>query len=169
MRRTVRDLLRLHRVPAGAQEQLGRLDLDPALLERRPSQMSGGELQRIAMARMLPLRPALVFADEPTSTLDPVAQQQTSALLMSAFAGRGSALPPVTHDPGRGSDGVGSMHDRGRDRKDSWSGWPEWLPRPSGHHSELERFRSSMATQAGRLMSGFALREWRLHELTGLR
>jgi peptide/nickel transport system ATP-binding protein len=100
LRTALQDLMRLHRVPSDALPQLlDRLALDPALLERRPAQVSGGELQRIALARVLLLQPALVFADEPTSRLDPITQQQTMGLLTSTLAERGGALLLVTHDP----------------------------------------------------------------------
>lgn len=100
LRTALQDLMRLHRVPSDALPALlDRLDLNPALLERRPAQVSGGELQRIALARVLLLKPALVFADEPTSRLDPITQQQTMGLLASTLAERGGALLLVTHDP----------------------------------------------------------------------
>lgn len=96
----LQDLMRLHRLPPEPlRALLDRLGLNPALLERRPDQVSGGELQRIALARMLLLRPALVFADEPTSRLDPINQKLTIALLLSTLAERGGALLLVTHDP----------------------------------------------------------------------
>jgi peptide/nickel transport system ATP-binding protein len=100
LRTAMQDLMRLHGVRSDALPPLlDRLGLSPALLERRPHQVSGGELQRIALARMLLLRPALVFADEPTSRLDPINQKITIALLLSTLAERGGALLLVTHDP----------------------------------------------------------------------
>lgn len=100
LRAALRDLMRLHHTPPDALPTLlDRLGLSPALLERRPDQVSGGELQRIALARILLLQPALVFADEPTSRLDPINQKLTIALLLSALAERGGALLLVTHDP----------------------------------------------------------------------
>jgi peptide/nickel transport system ATP-binding protein len=100
LRTAFQDLMRLQRIPPEALPMLlERLGLTPALLERRPAQVSGGELQRIALARVLLLRPALVFADEPTSRLDPVNQKRTITLLLSMLAERGGALLLVTHDP----------------------------------------------------------------------
>lgn len=96
----LQDLMRLHRIPPDALSPLlDRLGVSPALLARRPDQVSGGELQRIALARVLLLRPALVFADEPTSRLDPINQKLTIALLLATLAERGGALLLVTHDP----------------------------------------------------------------------
>jgi peptide/nickel transport system ATP-binding protein len=100
LRAAMQDLMRVHRMPPDALPVLlDRLGLSPALLERRPDQVSGGELQRIALARILLLRPALVFADEPTSRLDPINQKLTIELLVSVLAERCGALLLVTHDP----------------------------------------------------------------------
>lgn len=94
------DLMSLHHIrPEALLTLLERLGLNPALLERQPSQVSGGELQRIAIARVMLVRPALVFADEPTSRLDPINQKLTITLLLATLAERGAALLLVTHDP----------------------------------------------------------------------
>ena len=77
---------------------LARLRLGEQLLDRLPSQVSGGELQRFALARVLLLKPALIFADEPTSRLDPITQQETLSLLLEAAADSGCAVLLVTHD-----------------------------------------------------------------------
>ncbi|GAB7564414.1 ATP-binding cassette domain-containing protein [Methylobacillus methanolivorans] len=84
--------------PAELPMLLDRLGLDAALLERLPSQVSGGELQRLALARILMLSPALIFADEPTSRLDPISQQITMQLLLESAAERDCAILLVTHD-----------------------------------------------------------------------
>ena len=68
------------------------------MLARRPSEVSGGELQRIALARALAVQPALLFADEPTSRLDPITQQDAMATLLDAVDDTGAALVLVTHD-----------------------------------------------------------------------
>ena len=78
--------------------RLDRLGVPHDLLARRPGEVSGGELQRIALARVLMVRPALLFADEPTSRLDPVSQQESLAVLMDAVDECGAALVLVTHD-----------------------------------------------------------------------
>jgi peptide/nickel transport system ATP-binding protein len=77
---------------------LARLQLSERLLQRPAAQVSGGELQRVALLRALIARPAFVFADEPTSRLDPLSQQQTLALLCEVLAEREAALVLVTHD-----------------------------------------------------------------------
>jgi putative ABC transport system ATP-binding protein len=64
----------------------------------RPSQMSGGECQRVAVARALADDPALVFADEPTASLDAENGQAVMQLLTRLVHERGVTLVVVTHD-----------------------------------------------------------------------
>jgi len=99
LRQSLQDVVALHRLAWPELEGLlTRLRLRPGLLDRLPSQVSGGELQRFALARVLLLRPALIFADEPTSRLDPVTQQETLALLAEHAREYGCAVLLVTHD-----------------------------------------------------------------------
>ena len=99
LRTALCDMLELHRLQWDAVAPLlVRLRLGEHLLDRLPSQVSGGELQRFALARVLLLKPALIFADEPTSRLDPITQQQTLALLLEAAGDSGCAVLLVTHD-----------------------------------------------------------------------
>jgi peptide/nickel transport system ATP-binding protein len=74
------------------------LGIDAALLERKPAQVSGGELQRIALARVFLARPALLFADEATSRLDPITQQLAMRLMVDQCRAREIALMVVSHD-----------------------------------------------------------------------
>ncbi len=64
----------------------------------RPSQLSGGECQRVAVARALADDPALVFADEPTASLDAENGQAVLQLLTRLVRERGVTLVVVTHD-----------------------------------------------------------------------
>lgn len=80
------------------QAHLERLGIPDDLLERRASEVSGGELQRVAMARALMVRPALLFADEPTSRLDYLTQQDAIRLLLESVETSDAALILVTHD-----------------------------------------------------------------------
>jgi putative ABC transport system ATP-binding protein len=62
-----------------------------------PAQMSGGELQRVAVARALVHRPALILADEPTGNLDPETARQVLTLFMTQARDAGAAALIVTH------------------------------------------------------------------------
>jgi lipoprotein-releasing system ATP-binding protein len=80
-----------------AMELLGRVGLvDRA--EHRPSELSGGEQQRVAVARALMNRPSLLLADEPTGNLDDKNTQQLMELLTQIRADEGMTMVMVTHD-----------------------------------------------------------------------
>lgn len=99
IRRGLKDLARLHGKDWGEIEALcGRLRLPDALLDRLPGQVSGGELQRFALLRTLLLDPAFLFADEATSRLDPVSQQDVMTFLQEIIEETGLAVLLVTHD-----------------------------------------------------------------------
>ena len=76
---------------------LGALGLG-ARLDHRPSQLSGGEQQRVAVARALANRPALVLADEPTGNLDEATADVVLAEFLSLVRGEGSAALIATHN-----------------------------------------------------------------------
>ncbi|MCZ7423535.1 MULTISPECIES: ABC transporter ATP-binding protein [unclassified Micromonospora] len=65
----------------------------------RPSELSGGEQQRVAVARALITRPAVVFADEPTGALDSAASRQILRLLRALVDDHRQTVVMVTHDP----------------------------------------------------------------------
>ena len=77
-----------------------------------PSQLSGGEQQRIALARALANGPGLLLADEPTGNLDTEAARQVLGLLARQHAG-GQTIVMVTHDPrvGAAADRLLTMED----------------------------------------------------------
>ena len=66
----------------------------------RPSELSGGQAQRVAVARALITRPAVVFADEPTGNLDSAASADVLRLLRRAVDEFGQTTVMVTHDAG---------------------------------------------------------------------
>ena len=67
-------------------------------LEHRPSQLSGGEQQRVAVARALANRPTLVLADEPTGNLDEATSDTVLAQFLELVRGEGSAALIATHN-----------------------------------------------------------------------
>jgi len=87
--------------PAQARERaaslLGALGLAERLTHR-PSQLSGGEQQRVAVARALANRPALVLADEPTGNLDEATADIVFAEFLRLVRGEGSAALVATHN-----------------------------------------------------------------------
>jgi len=85
-------------VVAYAQELLRRVGLGDKL-RQRPYQLSIGERQRVAVARALVHHPAIVFADEPTASLDQATGHAVINLLVDYRRGGGGSVVVVTHDP----------------------------------------------------------------------
>lgn len=84
-----------------------------ARLDHRPSQLSGGEQQRVAVARALANKPALVLADEPTGNLDEATADKVLAQFLELVRGEGSAALVATHNErlARAMDRVVRLHD----------------------------------------------------------
>lgn len=80
-----------------AGEVLARLGL-AELRQRRTSEISGGQAQRVAVARALVHRPAVVFADEPTGALDSVNAEAVLGEFLTLARSQGTAVVMVTHD-----------------------------------------------------------------------
>jgi putative ABC transport system ATP-binding protein len=83
---------------AKAREWFGRLGID-GLEERRSGELSGGQAQRVALARGMVTTPAILFADEPTGALDSMTGEQVMGLLVSNAREHGTTVILVTHEP----------------------------------------------------------------------
>ncbi len=83
---------------ARADSWLPRLGLDN-LGARRTGELSGGQAQRVALARALVARPKVLFADEPTGSLDTLTGEMVMELLVTTAREEGSTVVLVTHDP----------------------------------------------------------------------
>ncbi|MEU2756905.1 ABC transporter ATP-binding protein [Streptomyces albidoflavus] len=92
-----------HRAATPVLERLGIGEF----VERRVSQLSGGQAQRVAVARALVHQPAVVFADEPTGALDSVNAASVLDEFLTLARDHGAAVLLVTHD-----EGVSSYADR---------------------------------------------------------
>lgn len=123
-RMTVLDSLRepflLHDLPDRAhmddviREHIRAYGIQPELLERRASQVSGGQIQRIVLARIMLLQPEFIVLDEPTSMLDVSVQAQIMALLRDIQERTGVSYLLISHDLDlirRSSHRIGIMRD----------------------------------------------------------
>lgn len=105
---SVRDILaeplRIHRLIGNENVRkrvgglLAEVGLSPDLTDRYPHELSGGELQRLVIARALALDPALLICDEPASALDAISKMQVAELLISLLKRRNLALMVIAHD-----------------------------------------------------------------------
>jgi putative ABC transport system ATP-binding protein len=86
------------RALGAARRWLDRLELADAAT-KRPGELSGGEGQRVAVARALVHHPRVVFADEPTGSLDSLSGELVMEMLVTLAAEDGVAIVIVTHDP----------------------------------------------------------------------
>ena len=93
------DLVFLHGIDkARISPLMERLSLPKGILERNCMAVSGGELQRFAILRALLLDPVFLFADEPTSRLDPITAKEVTALLVELASEANCAVLLVSHD-----------------------------------------------------------------------
>ncbi|MBU4609848.1 ABC transporter ATP-binding protein [Achromobacter sp. GG226] len=85
-----------------ARRMLSRVGLD-ARLHHYPRTLSGGEQQRVSIARAFVMQPSLLFADEPTGSLDVATGKAVIDLMFALHSEHGATLMLVTHDPGLAS------------------------------------------------------------------
>lgn len=109
------------------------------LRDRVPAGLSGGELQRVSIARALVTSPPLVLADEPTGNLSSKAGEEVIQLLKQAARKTGSTLLLVTHNPrdAAEADRVLFLHDGRMDPTATLSGGPFELAQVHGRLQEL--------------------------------
>lgn len=117
-RMTIAEVMRepfdTHGVKLGAglgphiRELLSFVGLENIDIRKMPGQFSGGQLQRIAIARALALEPEIIVADEPTSALDPSIQAQIVNLMLQIQRKRGISYLIISHD----LDVIGHVADR---------------------------------------------------------
>lgn len=90
---------RAARKNATVRQLADEVGLDDALLRRHPSTLSGGEQQRVAIARTLAARPDVILYDEPLANLDPDRRRALRALIRRLAREHGTTVVYVTHDP----------------------------------------------------------------------
>jgi putative ABC transport system ATP-binding protein len=96
------------------------------LRRRLPSALSGGEMQRVSIARALATQPALVLADEPTGNLSSKAGEEVVALLREVCSKLGASILLVTHNPrdAAAGDRILFLHDGALRREAELTGGP---------------------------------------------
>lgn len=101
LEQSLKEIYTLHHLPF-SKENLRNLmmpfDICEDYLKRYPSQLSGGELQRIALARLLLVEPEFIVLDEPTSMLDVISQAHIIRMLMELREQKNIAYVFITHD-----------------------------------------------------------------------
>lgn len=78
--------------------KLSLVGLEPDVAQKYPSQLSGGMIKRVALARAMALDPAVLFLDEPTSGLDPIGATGIDELIVELRQKLGITVVMVTHD-----------------------------------------------------------------------
>ena len=88
------------RIAPRVEELLALVRLDAGLAGRYPAQLSGGQAQRVGLARALAADPDILLMDEPFGAVDPIARRGLRAELRRIHAATGKTVLLVTHDPG---------------------------------------------------------------------
>ena len=99
------ELIKYHGLAKGKEETetlilrvLSEVNLDEGILSHLPRQISGGEAQRVALARCLLLQPTLLIMDEATSMLDVMVQANVFALVKKNIIEKGGSILLISHD-----------------------------------------------------------------------
>jgi osmoprotectant transport system ATP-binding protein len=87
------------RIARRVAELLALLRLDPALAARRPRALSGGQAQRVGLARALAADPDILLMDEPFGAVDPIVRRELREELRGIHRTTGKTILLVTHDP----------------------------------------------------------------------
>jgi len=87
------------RIDARLEEMLALVRLDPALARRFPRELSGGQAQRVGLARALAADPDILLMDEPFGAVDPITRRELRAELRRIHGQTGKTILLVTHDP----------------------------------------------------------------------
>ena len=101
-----RELIRYHRFAPKGKEQalteeiLTKVGLEPQILSHLPHQISGGEAQRVAIARCLLFQPRLLILDEATSMLDVSTQANVLGVVRRLMHANGGSILLISHDEG---------------------------------------------------------------------
>ncbi len=90
--------LKTDEVRAQVKEMMGRVGLEPGWINRYPHEFSGGQNQRVGIARAMIVKPKLVICDEAVSALDVSIQRQIVDLIMKLQAEFGMSLMFISHD-----------------------------------------------------------------------
>lgn len=97
----LRETLAVHGIEGDPSERIATtcdgMNLDPALLMRYPFELSAGQIQRLAIVRVLLLEPRFVVLDEATSSLDPLNQRQILQLILAWRQRHGLATVIISH------------------------------------------------------------------------
>lgn len=99
------ELIRYHKMAEGREnirnltlESLAQVNLGPEILDHKPSRISGGEAQRVSIARALLFAPKLLILDEATSMLDVLTQAEVLGLVKKTITDRGGGVLFISHD-----------------------------------------------------------------------
>ena len=116
-----------------AVEALGRVNLGPQVLDRYPSELSGGMQKRVGLARAVVGNPEILFFDEPTTGLDPITATMINSLIVEQVRRLGCIAVSITHDLSSAraiGDQIAMLHGG----KIIWRGSPLDLDRTQNPH-----------------------------------